>query len=87
MSIFFNNIYSGKRVLITGNTGFKGSWLSLWLQSLGANVMGVALKPQRQNDPSCHLTTTTTKTKKIFKDTMSLVELSWNFNWHLFYIL
>lgn len=50
MSIFFNNIYSGKRVLITGNTGFKGSWLSLWLQSLGANVMGVALKPQRQND-------------------------------------
>lgn len=36
----FNNIYSGKKVLITGNTGFKGSWLSAWLLSLGADVYG-----------------------------------------------
>jgi len=35
----------GKRVLITGHTGFKGSWLSLWLQSVGANVVGYALAP------------------------------------------
>ncbi len=34
-----------KRVLLTGHTGFKGSWLSLWLQSLGANVVGFALAP------------------------------------------
>jgi len=34
-----------KRVLLTGHTGFKGSWLSLWLQRLGANVTGVALPP------------------------------------------
>jgi len=34
-----------KRVLITGHTGFKGSWLSLWLQSLGANLTGLALEP------------------------------------------
>ena len=34
-----------KRVLITGNTGFKGSWLSLWLRHLGANVCGVSLEP------------------------------------------
>lgn len=34
-----------KRVLITGHTGFKGSWLSLWLQSMGANVTGFALHP------------------------------------------
>lgn len=34
-----------KRVLITGHTGFKGSWLSLWLQTLGANLRGVALTP------------------------------------------
>lgn len=37
--------WSGKRVLLTGHTGFKGSWLSLWLQRLGANVIGYALAP------------------------------------------
>ena len=38
----FDNIYRNKRVLITGNTGFKGSWLALWLQELGANVIGLS---------------------------------------------
>lgn len=37
--------WRGKRVLLTGHTGFKGSWLSLWLQSLGAEVVGYALTP------------------------------------------
>jgi CDP-glucose 4,6-dehydratase len=37
--------WQGKRVLLTGHTGFKGSWLSLWLQSMGANVIGYALVP------------------------------------------
>ena len=37
--------WRGKRVLLTGHTGFKGSWLSLWLQSLGAELRGVALAP------------------------------------------
>jgi CDP-glucose 4,6-dehydratase len=37
--------WQGKRVLLTGHTGFKGSWLSLWLQSLGAVVRGVSLAP------------------------------------------
>lgn len=37
--------WRGKRVLITGHTGFKGSWLSLWLQKLGATVAGYALPP------------------------------------------
>ena len=37
--------WKGKRVLMTGHTGFKGSWLSLWLQSLGAQVVGYALAP------------------------------------------
>lgn len=37
--------WSKKRVLITGHTGFKGGWLSLWLQSKGANVCGLALPP------------------------------------------
>jgi CDP-glucose 4,6-dehydratase len=38
----------GRRVLITGHTGFKGSWLSLWLQSLGAKVLGYAHEPPTQ---------------------------------------
>jgi CDP-glucose 4,6-dehydratase len=37
--------WHGKRVLLTGHTGFKGSWLSLWLQSMGAQVTGYALAP------------------------------------------
>lgn len=36
----FNNVYNGKKVLVTGNTGFKGSWLSTWLTMLGAEVYG-----------------------------------------------
>jgi CDP-glucose 4,6-dehydratase len=39
------NFWQGKRVLLTGHTGFKGSWLALWLQSLGAEVTGYALAP------------------------------------------
>jgi CDP-glucose 4,6-dehydratase len=39
------DFWSGKRVLITGHTGFKGSWLSLWLQMVGARVAGIALPP------------------------------------------
>jgi CDP-glucose 4,6-dehydratase len=40
--------WKGKRVLITGHTGFKGSWLSLWLQSVGSDVLGYALQPPTQ---------------------------------------
>jgi len=39
------DFWRGKRVFLTGHTGFKGSWLSLWLQDLGANVTGYALRP------------------------------------------
>ena len=39
------NFWQGKRVFLTGHTGFKGSWLSLWLNSLGAIVKGYALNP------------------------------------------
>lgn len=42
--------WKGKRVLVTGHTGFKGSWLCLWLQRLGANLVGYALPPP--TDPS-----------------------------------
>jgi len=44
------SIFKGKRVLVTGDTGFKGSWLCVWLHRLGANVVGFALPPKRDND-------------------------------------
>lgn len=46
----FENFYKGKRVLVTGHTGFKGSWLSIWLHSLGAEVIGVGLDPYSDRD-------------------------------------
>lgn len=42
--------FRGKRVLVTGHTGFKGSWLSLWLHQMGAQVLGYALPPERDDD-------------------------------------
>ncbi len=42
MEMMFGGKYKGAKVLVTGNTGFKGSWLCLWLQKLGANVVGLA---------------------------------------------
>lgn len=46
----YNGFYKGKRVLITGHTGFKGSWLSIWLHVLGAEVIGVSLEPATERD-------------------------------------
>lgn len=42
----FGEPYRNRRVLVTGHTGFKGSWLALWLQTLGAEVAGIALPPE-----------------------------------------
>jgi len=42
--------YKGKKVLITGHTGFKGSWLSIWLHNLGADVVGISLDPKTNKD-------------------------------------
>ena len=47
---YFNNIYKNKTVLVTGHTGFKGSWLSIWLKELGANVVGYSLDPYTEKD-------------------------------------
>jgi len=41
----FGGIYKGRRVLLTGHSGFKGSWLLLWLKQLGAEVAGYSLEP------------------------------------------
>ena len=41
----FQDAFRGKRVLVTGHTGFKGSWLTRWLLDLGAEITGLALAP------------------------------------------
>lgn len=46
----FSNVFNKKKVLITGDTGFKGSWLAIWLNHLGSDVYGYALPPITQND-------------------------------------
>ena len=50
MTDIFDNFYCGKRVLVTGHTGFKGSWLSIWLHELGAEVVGVSQDPFTNRD-------------------------------------
>ena len=74
----FGDIYRNKKVLVTGHTGFKGSWLVLWLSQLGADVIGYALEPP--SNPShfalLHLDITSVigdirdadKLKKVFAD-------------------
>lgn len=44
--MMFGNVYKNRIVLVTGHTGFKGSWLVLWLQMLGAKVTGISLPPE-----------------------------------------
>lgn len=46
------DFYRGKRILLTGHTGFKGSWLGLWLTGMGAEVHGLALDPE--TEPNAH---------------------------------
>lgn len=48
MQELFGGIYNGKRVFLTGHTGFKGSWLAAWLRQMGAHVTGYALAPDSQ---------------------------------------
>ncbi|MBN1187227.1 MAG: CDP-glucose 4,6-dehydratase [Bacteroidales bacterium] len=44
------NFYKNKKVLVTGHTGFKGAWLTIWLKQLGAEVIGIALDPKTERD-------------------------------------
>ena len=46
----FDGFFKGKKVLVTGHTGFKGSWLCIWLHELGAEVVGVGLDPYSERD-------------------------------------
>lgn len=66
--------WKGKKVFLTGHTGFKGSWLSLWLDSLGARVTGYALKPPTK--PSLfELCRVDRLTKTIFADVRDAARL------------
>ena len=46
----YDGFFAGKKVLVTGHTGFKGSWLSIWLNELGAEVIGIGLEPHSEKD-------------------------------------
>ena len=46
----FKGLYADKKILITGHTGFKGSWMAIWLRELGADVYGYALEPNSNQD-------------------------------------
>ena len=50
VSLMNQHFWKGKKVLITGHTGFKGSWLAIWLNMLGAEVSGYALEPLTMHD-------------------------------------
>ncbi len=50
MGPIFENVFRGRTILITGDTGFKGSWLAIWLLDLGAYVIGYSLPPKTAND-------------------------------------
>ncbi|WP_454796797.1 CDP-glucose 4,6-dehydratase [Novosphingobium lindaniclasticum] len=50
----FASVYRGKRILVTGHTGFKGGWLCLWLRKLGAEVTGIALHRPPQGPDLFH---------------------------------
>ncbi|MDA9222173.1 CDP-glucose 4,6-dehydratase [Methylophilaceae bacterium] len=70
----FKDQYKGKKVLITGHTGFKGSWLSTWLLKLGAKVVGYSLDVP--TDPSFFEgANLASKVKSYFKDVRDLKEL------------
>lgn len=77
----FNNAYQGKRVLITGHTGFKGSWLAIWLRNLGAEVIGYSLEPPSSpnNFTACRLQN---KITHISGDIRDLEELAQTFQDH-----
>ena len=46
----FGNVFKNRTVLVTGHTGFKGSWLCIWLKEMGANIVGYALEPYTERD-------------------------------------
>ena len=78
----FNNIYKNKKVFITGHTGFKGSWLTIWLKKLGAEICGYSLDPN--TEPSmfniCNVGTNILDIRGDIRDAKSLEKVVNEFN-------
>ncbi|WP_298717802.1 CDP-glucose 4,6-dehydratase [uncultured Oceanisphaera sp.] len=74
--IQFGNIYAGKRVLVTGHTGFKGSWLTTWLTELGAEVTGLALDPEASPNHWQLLNTSATDVRGDIRDAEGVLRLA-----------
>ena len=75
----FSGIYKGKKVLVTGDTGFKGSWMCIWLKELGADVYGYAL-PALTSKDNFSTTKLSEKIKHIDGDVRNLEQLQNYFN-------
>ena len=84
----FNNSYKNRKVLITGHTGFKGTWLSLWLIMMGADVVGFS---NNKTVPSLFEVLKLKKKLKSYNGDISIfqksIKLLKNFNQKLFFIL
>lgn len=78
----FKNVYSNRRVLVIGHTGFKGSWLTLWLKKLGATVAGYAneIPTQPSLFETLNLSSEVNDFRKDIKDLSSLKEVLKNFS-------
>src|SRR5688500_8180010 len=67
----FQNIYAGKKVIVTGHTGFTGGWLSLWLKIMGAEVYGIS--NQVPTDPALYeVANNGSQINSIFEDMRNL---------------
>ncbi len=75
----FKNVFQNKKVLITGDTGFKGSWLAIWLIELGADVYGYSLPPKTERD-NFVLTNLANKIKHLDADIRDSQKLSGYFS-------
>ncbi len=79
MSDIFDGFYKDKKILVTGHTGFKGSWLSMWLRELGAEVAGFALEPPSK--PSLYeVSGMEGRMASVFGDVRDAVKLEETFN-------
>ncbi len=79
MERLFGGIYRGKKVLITGHTGFKGSWLALWLHQMGADVIGYSLPPPTEPN---HIKFLTFEMVSVLGDIRDLNKLNETFTNH-----
>jgi CDP-glucose 4,6-dehydratase len=71
-----SRFWTGRRVLLTGHTGFKGAWLALWLTRLGAKVYGYSLAPSSNNNLYVQAKLTDLLAAEVFRDIRSFEEIN-----------